>query len=196
MLSINEHSYNTSFNKAQTLYLINKTHKRTYKKKYNDHMNKSKVGHIKLDYKVTYNWFYELKRTKNFDKWTLFSDTNIINLQSLYLSYNQIKEIPKEICQLTNLQQLYLSYNQIKEIPKEICQLTNLQRLSLYNNQIKEIPKEICQLTKLQILYLYNNQIKEIPKEICQLTNLQILYLYNNQIKEIPEGINRSIIYL
>ena len=40
----------------------------------------------------------------------------------LDLSNFQLKELPKEICQLTSLQELHLSYNQLKEIPKEICQ--------------------------------------------------------------------------
>ena len=81
----------------------------------------------------------------------------------LSLSWNQIKEIPKELGQLTNIKTLYLTDNQIKEIPSELGKLTNLQELSLNKNQIKEIPKELRQLTNLEWLYLTDNKIKEIP---------------------------------
>ena len=114
---------------------------------------------------------------------------NLTNLQLLNLSNNDIKDIPKEIGNLTDLQELDLSNNKIEEIPKEIGNLTNLLELNLNYNQIKEIPKEIGNLTNLLELYLMNNQIKEIPKEIGDLTNLQKLYLNDNQIKEIPKEI-------
>ncbi len=96
-------------------------------------------------------------------------------------------EIWNEIFELTNLQLLWLSNNQIKEIPKEIGKLTNLQNLYLSNNQIKILPKEIGELTNLQVLYLSNNQIKILPKEIGKLTNLQDLSFDNNQIKILPK---------
>ena len=38
---------------------------------------------------------------------------------------------------------IYLHNNQIKEIPKEIGNLTKLLILDLSDNQIKEIPKDI-----------------------------------------------------
>ena len=121
-----------------------------------------------------------------------YIDPNIkyfINLQTINLSCNKIKEIPKEIGYLTQLQTLDLFSNHIKEIPKEIRYLTKLELLSSSSNNIKEIPKEIQYLTQLQNLILSYNQIKEIPKEIKYLTQLQTLYLSNNQIKEIPKEI-------
>jgi Leucine-rich repeat (LRR) protein len=102
------------------------------------------------------------------------------------MSYNQIKEIPKEIKYLTQLQLIFLQHNQIKEIPTEISYLAQLKTLLLYDNKIKEIPKEIGNLTQLQILNVCTNKIKEIPKEIGNLTQLQKLDLTNNEIKEIP----------
>ena len=108
----------------------------------------------------------------------------LTNLQKLYLSNNQITEIPKEIEQLTKLQELYINYNKITEISK-ILKLTSLKQLSLNYNKITKIPKEIGQLTALQELYLSDNQITKIPKEMRQLTALQELDLTNNPIIEI-----------
>jgi len=138
--------------------------------------------------KEAYVTLYQLEKLK--EKLNLnYSLLKFHNLQSLYLEYNQIKEIPKEIGQLNNLQYLSLSYNQIEEIHEEIGQLHNLQFLNLSYNQIKKITKEIGQLHNLQKLWLNNNQIKEISKEIGQLHNLQIISLYYNQIEEIPKEI-------
>jgi Leucine-rich repeat (LRR) protein len=41
------------------------------------------------------------------------------------LSYNKLKEIPKEIGSLINLKRLDLDYNQLGEIPKELRNLKN-----------------------------------------------------------------------
>src|SRR5271157_2907702 len=76
---------------------------------------------------------------------------NLINLKYIKRKYN--------FNQLINSQELYLSNNQITQIPIEIGQLINLQELYLFNNQITQIPIEIMgQLINLQQLYLYNNQ--------------------------------------
>src|SRR5690242_4454978 len=118
----------TKLNKLIHQIINNRSHQITTKSKYNIYLNKNQVGHIELDYKIKYNWLIELNRINRFDKWELLKYTNKKTTE-LYLSYNQIKEIPKEISQLINLQKLSLSNNQIKEIPKEISQLINLKEL-------------------------------------------------------------------
>ena len=47
---------------------------------------------------------------------------------------------------MTNLQTLYLSQNQLTEIPIELSLLTNLQRLDLDNNQLTEISKKVLDM--------------------------------------------------
>ncbi len=109
----------------------------------------------------------------------------------LDLSYNQLRELPKEILQLRNLVKLSLSYNQMRKLPREIWQLRNLSQLSLINNQLEELPGEIGQLRKLSQLDLMNNQLKTLPGEIGQLRKLSQLDLKNNQLKELPEEIGQ-----
>ena len=83
--------------------------------------------------------------------------SNFQNLQALYLGFNQLTRLPREIGQLQNLQTLYLQKNQLTRLPKEIGQLQNLQTLNLEENQLSSLPGEIGQLQKLQHLNLEGN---------------------------------------
>ncbi len=67
------------------------------------------------------------------------SFSKLINLQKLWLSHNQIKEIPNSLSNIVNLQELYLSYNQIKEIPISIINLRRLEDFYYDNNPIENI---------------------------------------------------------
>ena len=146
----------------------------------------------KLSFRGIYNLLYFLKVICKLNE----SPSELYNDKELYLSYNQLKKIPKEIGKLSNLQTLYLSNNQLKILPKEIGTLSNLQNLFLRDNQLKEIPKEIGKLSNLEVLNLGSNQLEILPKEIGKLSNLQRLYLFDNKLKEIPKEIlkNKKIV--
>jgi Leucine-rich repeat (LRR) protein len=49
---------------------------------------------------------------------------------------------------MTGLEVLYLTNNQLTELPKEIGHMTGLEVLNLTNNQLTELPKEIQNLLK------------------------------------------------
>ena len=66
---------------------------------------------------------------------------NIFLIGSIYLSYNQITVIPKEIGNLINLHILDLSFNQITVTPKEIANLFKMRHLFLHNNQLYQDEK-------------------------------------------------------
>ena len=125
-------------------------------------------------------------RNKLIDWSTLFS---LIHISELYLSNNQIIELPREIGKLTLLLKLDLKYNNITQLPQEIGKLVLLRELHLNNNRIIQIPQEIGKLTLLRELHLANNQLVQIPHDIGKLASLRKLNLSNNQIGQIPHEI-------
>ncbi|MEA5552831.1 COR domain-containing protein, partial [Anabaena cylindrica UHCC 0172] len=69
--------------------------------------------------------------------------------------------LPPEIGQLTNLQSLYLSNNQLSSLPPEIGQLTNLKQLELDEKKIINLPPEIKAQGLQAILNFYRQQLEQ-----------------------------------
>ena len=122
-----------------------------------------------------YNAIYELfnsvkKNPKDFYQADNQGKIRIENNSVIYLDASDIKlnTLYPSIGNLKSLKELHLSYNQIKEIPKEIWELKNLRELYLSNNQITEIPKEIGELKNLQRLYLSYNQLSQKSKDFLE----------------------------
>ncbi|KAL9125434.1 MAG: hypothetical protein Q9217_005369, partial [Psora testacea] len=61
----------------------------------------------------------------------------------LYLSNNNLTDIPSEVYHLNNLHVLSLRSNNITEVLPAICNLTNLRELNLSCNQLRYLPYEI-----------------------------------------------------
>jgi Leucine-rich repeat (LRR) protein len=128
------------------------------------------------------------------------SITRLQNLSILNLSSNQLSELPDSITRLQNLSILYLSYNQLSELPDSITRLQNLSQLYLSHNQLSKLPDSISLLQNLSRLDLANNQLSGLPDSIGNLENLSRLYLSSNQLSELPDSIgnleNLSTLYL
>jgi Leucine-rich repeat (LRR) protein len=136
--------------------------------------------------------------------------TQLVNLQSLTVSFNRLAAFPSEICQLVNLQELDLNGNQMTTLPTEIGQLVNLQNLGVTLNQLTALPAEFGQLVSLvgldinsnlittfpepitqlgahiTFLDFHNNQLTSLPAEVGELVNLQVFLLYGNQLTTLP----------
>ncbi len=106
--------------------------------------------------------------------------------RELYLSREQIKELPAKIWQLKDLKILSLAENQLTPLPPELGQLKNLEILDLERNQLKKLPLEIGQLKNLEVLNLSDNQLTDLPSELGQLKNLTGLYLEGNPLESPP----------
>jgi len=113
---------------------------------------------------------------------------NLINLNKLHLSFNEITEI-SGLDNLVNLKSLHLQGNKIRKI-EGLEQLKNLEYLYLNSNEIFKI-QGIMNLSKLKSLMIYDNKITEI-KKLEHLSNLEILNLRNNRISELERLKNLS----
>ncbi|KAF2076854.1 hypothetical protein CYY_001821 [Polysphondylium violaceum] len=110
-------------------------------------------------------------------------------LETLILSFCQLKSICQDIQHLEALTFLDISNNCLQELPKELGSLSNLSTLLAFHNEIKSIPDELCSLSESLIsLDLSNNQISTLPSDLCYFIYLENLNLSNNLIKEIPNS--------
>ncbi|XP_050352151.1 leucine-rich repeat-containing protein 15-like [Nymphalis io] len=126
---------------------------------------------------------------------------NLINLESIDLSHNQLSEI-EELFQFDirpfKMRKLSLAFNLIEEVPGYTFEaLTSLQELDLSHNLIRELNEEpFCNLTNLVSLRLNNNNIVYLNGAMNNLTNLLHLYLRYNQIQDIDMDSLKTINHL
>ena len=120
---------------------------------------------------------------------------NLSNLESLYLSSNELTGIPGELGNLPNLETLYLGFNELAgPVPAELGNLSNLETLYLgFNELTGPIPAELGNLSNLKSLNLSNNRLTgPIPAELGSLSNLEYLQLGGNQLTGcIPQNLRR-----
>lgn len=117
------------------------------------------------------------------------SISKLVNLKSLDLSFNKIKNI-KNIEALTKLENLYFVQNKIREI-KNLDTLKSLKNLELGGNKIEEINEGLHQLTSLTQLWLGKNRIHKL-QNLSSLTNLRVLSIQSNRITKI-EGLEMLV---
>ncbi|MCV6638569.1 leucine-rich repeat domain-containing protein [Candidatus Albibeggiatoa sp. nov. NOAA] len=115
------------------------------------------------------------------------------NLRTLYLIQNNLKSLPLlGLSQLTDLTTLSLSYNDFETIPQSIAQLKKLSSLSFVYNDIQTLtPSVIEHLSKLTMLDLSGNIIKVLPPEIKYLENVTNLQLWGNLLETLPPEIGQ-----
>ena len=97
----------------------------------------------------------------------LISDIRILVPDSICFCTN-LKEITLGPCKrfpilsnLPNLEKVYLSNSDLKEVPKQIFELINIKEIDLANNDLETIPERIIKLKQLKVLDIANNPISK-----------------------------------
>ncbi len=75
----------------------------------------------------------------------------------LDLSYQELKEFPKEILLMRNLTVLDLRGNYLSELPEDLSKIENLEELRVDNNLLPVFPVGVIQLRRLKVLTLEGN---------------------------------------
>jgi Leucine-rich repeat (LRR) protein len=124
------------------------------------------------------------------EEWSKF-----VNLESLKLKNDNLKEIPLGITNLKSLKSIDLSGNDFNTLPYEFSNLLNLEELLLNDEKNIDLPKSLSvlvQLPKLKSLHLENGNLSSLPAELLLFQNLESLNLRKNLFKEIPnlEGLD------
>ncbi|CAN6722079.1 unnamed protein product [Malus baccata var. baccata] len=134
-----------------------------------------KVRHLTLTFRSEYGAPLSLSPSNAY-----YNCKNLRSLTTISLSYfgSSIAKIDSNfILQLKCLRTLDLSYNDISEVPKEICELIHLRHIDLsWNDGLKLLPDSICELYNLYTLRLrYCRSLEKLPDNMGKLINLKHL---------------------
>ena len=111
-------------------------------------------------------------------------------LETLDISFNEIRTFPKEMLELKYLTNLDWSTNKHIKSRRGLEKLEHLETLSLAEQYTTVIPKQIYDLPKLRDLDLAANQIRSW-KGLEQLQDLEILRLYETVFSKFPEFLTK-----
>lgn len=106
------------------------------------------------------------------------------NLGYLDLKGLELKEIPKELLNVSWIGALSLSENNISDI-RLLSQMPNLHKLALTGNKIKDI-SVLEGLPKLRFIFLADNLISDITALKSQ-ERLKKLVIHSNQLSFLPD---------
>lgn len=104
-------------------------------------------------------------------------------VQWLKLDRTSLSEIPKEMGNLLKLEHLSLTRNNLEKLHGELTELGCLRTLNLRHNKVKNsgIPAELFQSDELGTLDLSHNNLKEVPEGLDRAKSLLVLNLSHNQ---------------
>ena len=112
---------------------------------------------------------------------------NLDSLENLYVSSNNLNEMPVLTNILATLKELKIAENNITNIPTNYFMKTPaLEKLNLKQNHIREINLEY--LTHLSSINLFSNELQEIPRVTDTLSSLETMILDSKEISQIPDG--------
>nr|MDO8084031.1 leucine-rich repeat domain-containing protein [Candidatus Sigynarchaeum springense] len=115
---------------------------------------------------------------------------NLIHLETLYLSHNDLTDLDKSIKSLYRLKKLYANDNsELSEIPCWIDSLRELEEIVVSNSNIASLPDSFFSLVALKRLDISQNKLGVLPEEIGRLHSLEEVDVHENKLRVIPESI-------
>jgi len=128
-----------------------------------------------------------IETPKTFDAINMIGNTSL-NLDSLADEHINVF-LPYILDLITiispDIRFLWLSRNELKEIPAQIGNLKKLEWIDASNNKLTRLPEELGNCTFLKVLWLENNDLTDLPLSILKLKNLDDIDFENNKL--IPD---------
>ncbi len=145
------------------------------------------------------DWFFQFKSLEHlsFRNNTLKALPTIVftleNLKYLNLADNQIHEISGHyFMNLMNVEKVDISYNQITLIPPEGIEYPKCKNLSIKGNRLQQFPTAVSDVKTLEKLDLSENKISSIEDDAFdKLENLIELDLSFNELTYLPSSIGK-----
>eukprot|EP00618_Florenciella_parvula_P035568 CAMPEP_0119484630 /NCGR_PEP_ID=MMETSP1344-20130328/11578_1 /TAXON_ID=236787 /ORGANISM="Florenciella parvula, Strain CCMP2471" /LENGTH=1104 /DNA_ID=CAMNT_0007519231 /DNA_START=22 /DNA_END=3334 /DNA_ORIENTATION=+ len=113
------------------------------------------------------------------------------HLTELWLSNNNLTDVPAQVQQLDSLQVLAIDGNELTSVCPELGQMPQLRRLLLGGNKLSELPAEMSGMTNLLELTLDRNSFTEFPLPVTDMVSLRRLSLANNAVTSLPTEIRK-----
>ncbi len=119
---------------------------------------------------------------------------DITALTAINISHNQISnpEAFQFLGELPNLHSLWLTHNNLHNLPKEIGLLTSLRNLYMEHNNLSSLPNSMANLNKVTVLHLGHNSFTQLPVQLTKMPSLLLLHINNCKIIEISEDFATS----
>ncbi len=135
----------------------------------------------------TINWHHlELENIES--DWLTQYDCSMLTFISL--SFNSLKQIPKEILTFNNLNKLQMTANELTSVPSELFCLSAIENIDLSHNKITSLPEALPDEVSdsLHVLNLSNNQLTSLPDYFTH-SGLTELDLSSNLFQVISNSI-------
>ena len=115
---------------------------------------------------------------------------NCKQLNTIDLSFCQLRELPKSIGDQKKLFELYLSHNRLSRIPGEIGLLEQLELVDLSFNELTELPEQFGDLQSLEYLLLGNNPLEFLPRNMSNLNDIKYVELPKDSLdKQVKKSL-------
>lgn len=102
---------------------------------------------------------------KDFDNLVIFDFDPSQSSYQLYLSHNNLRELPPSLFNFTKLNVLALRDNKLTKLPPLIKKLVCLKDLSIGTNRLEYLPQEILELPSLHSFKAGPNPFISVPKD-------------------------------
>jgi Leucine-rich repeat (LRR) protein len=117
-----------------------------------------------------------------------------INLETLILSYDNLKNLPKGLEKLQKLKVLDISANNFKLLPESLSLIPNLEELYLNNEKYLDLNQSfivINKITHLKRLHLDSIPDFKFPKHIGLNSSIEYISLRYDGINKIPNELRK-----